>query len=212
MDALTRAFVPMSAAEQRLVVSAYRLLGEGLPVDPQDLADPTGWRREEVDAWLTSWPAVYLDAEGRVVGLGGIAVEAVSPHVLRIDGCEPTWMWCALDPLFIVPLLSVDSAVTSTCPTTGAAITLRLGSNGGVESEPASVVMSLLVPDGPLGADVRETFCHFVHFFASPAAAEAWVAEHPGTFWLPLAEAAHLGHRLALQAFPALSRPSRARG
>lgn len=113
-------------------------------------------------------------------------------------------MWCALDPLFIVPLLGAPAVVTSTCPTTGEPIRLRVTATGVQALEPASTVVSLLVPDGPFDADVRQTFCHFVHFFASPAAADAWVAANPGGFWLPVADAAEVGRRLAAEAFPAI--------
>src|SRR3989442_1048188 len=66
-----------------------------------------------------------------------------------------------------------------------------------------AAVVSFLLPDGPFDDDVRQAFCHFVHFFASPAAADAWTAQHPGTFWLPVADAAQVGRRLAARAFAA---------
>jgi hypothetical protein len=68
--------------------------------------------------------------------------------------------------------------------------------------------VSFLIPDGPFDADFRQTFCHFVHFFASPAAADAWVAPRPGSFWLPVADAVRVGRGLAATAFPAVSRAS----
>jgi hypothetical protein len=77
----------------------------------------------------------------------------------------------------------------STPPTTG--------------SSPALV--SFLLPDGPFDDDIRQSFCHFVHFFSSPAAADVWAAAHPRTFWVPLADAAEVGRRLSAEAFPALT-------
>lgn len=52
-----------------------------------------------------------------------------------------------------------------------------------------STVVSFLRPEGKFDAHVIESFCHYVHFFASPEAAETWTAEHPGTFTLSLTEA-----------------------
>ncbi|MGA9690579.1 MAG: organomercurial lyase [Pseudonocardiaceae bacterium] len=205
MDALVGAFVLLTEAEQRLVVSAYRLLGEGAAVAPQVIAAVAGWSPAEVAARLGSWPGVYLDDEGRLVGLWGMACEAVSPHVLRLADRGAVWMWCALDPLFIVPLLVSTATVSSTCPTTGEAIHLRVGADGVQGVEPASTVVSFRMPEGPFDADVRQRFCHFVRFFASPDAAQAWVVEHPGAFWVPVAEAAQVGRRLAAGVFPALS-------
>lgn len=156
-------------------------------------------------ARLGSWPGVYLDHDGWLVGLWGMAAEAGSPHVLRIAGHGAVRMWCALDPLFIVPLLASTATVSSTCPMTGEAIHFGVGAEGVLGVEPASAVVSFRMPDARFDADVRQRFCHFVRFFASPDAAEAWFVEHPGAFWVPVAEAAQVGRRLAAEVFPALS-------
>ena len=207
VDALVGAFASMTADEQRLIVAGYRLLGEGAPVSLDALAAAAGWTPERVEARLRSWPGgAYLDGDGRLVGLWGMAVEAVSPHQARIGGRAPVWMWCALDPLFIVPVLgSPGTEVTSTSPTTGEPIRVRVGPDGVSAVEPAGAVVSFLLPDGPFDDDVRQAFCHFVHFFESPAAADEWTAQHPGTFWLPVADAAEVGRLLAARAFGAAS-------
>jgi len=208
VDALIGAFLPLTAAEQRLVVTIYRLLSEGSAPDRAEIAGASGWPADEVDSRLRSWPGVFVDGDGAVVGLWGMAAEAVSAHRLRVDGRDPVWMWCALDPLFIVPLLGDAAEVSSICPTTGGPIHVRIGGDGAVAVEPASTVVSFVVPDGPFDADVRHSFCHFVHLFASPAAADRWVAEHAGTFWVPLSDAAQVGRRLATGSFPAIGRPA----
>ena len=58
---------------------------------------------------------------------------------------------------------------------------------------PPETVISFLVPDTPFDANVIQSFCHFVHFFVSPAAAAGWTAEHPGTFPLSVNDAYRLG-------------------
>ena len=63
-------------------------------------------------------------------------------------------------------------------------------------------VVSFLVPSGPFDSGVIESFCHFVHFFASRQAGEQWVTGHPGTFLLTLGEAAHLAARGNQRMFP----------
>jgi alkylmercury lyase len=207
VDALVGAFTSLTAEEQRLIVTAYRLLSEGAPVELAALAAAAGWTPERVEGRLRSWPGgAYLDGEGRLVGLWGMAVEAVSPHQALMGDRAPVWMWCALDPLFIMPVLGPSGAeVTSTSPTTGEPIHLSIGPDGVSAVEPTSAVVSFLLPDGPFDDDVRQSFCHFVHFFASPTAADAWTAQHPGSFWLPVSDAAEVGRRLAARAFAAAS-------
>ncbi len=61
------------------------------------------------------------------------------------------------------------------------------------EVRPEGAVVSFLRPDGPLGPDVLEPFCHFVHFFTSRESAECWMAVHPGTFLLSVDDAFELG-------------------
>ncbi|MHB8467803.1 MAG: organomercurial lyase [Acidimicrobiales bacterium] len=197
VDALVGAFVPLIAGERELVIGAYRLLAQAEPVDLHALAREVGWAPADVQERLGSWPGVFLDGEGRLVGLFGMAVEAVSAHQLRLAGHEPVWMWCAFDPLFIVPALGERADVVSTCPVTGESVYVRLEPGGGATVEPASTVVSLLLPNGPFDAEVRTSFCHFVHFFASPDAADVWIADHPGTFSVPFRDAAAIGRRLA---------------
>lgn len=148
---------------------------------------------------LTSWPGVYRDDDGHLVGIWGLAAEAVSEHRVAAVGGGSAWAWCALDPLFILPAIGATAEVTSRCPTRGADIRLTVAPTLITSLEPSSSVVSFLVPDHPFAADVRETFCHFVNFFSSPAAADEWVTAHPDTFWVPVEDAAEVGRRLARQ-------------
>jgi hypothetical protein len=61
-----------------------------------------------------------------------------------------------------------------------------------------------LLPDGPFDSGVVQSFCHYVHFFASRQAGEQWVAGHPGTFLLTLGEAADLAARVNQRVFPGM--------
>jgi len=201
-DHLVCAFISLTPREARLVVSAYRLLCGGAPVELGAVADAAGWSSDEVERRFASWPGVYLDGAGRLVGLWGIATEAVSEHRLDIDGQGTVWTWCAFDPLFLVPILGARGRVDSRCPTTAQPVKLTVDADGIRGVAPESAVVSFLLPDGPFDAEVRQTFCHFVHFFNSPAAADSWTADHPGTFWLSVADAAEVGRRLAREVFP----------
>jgi alkylmercury lyase len=61
--------------------------------------------------------------------------------------------------------------------------------------EPEDAHVSFLKPDAAeIQKDIVSTFCHFVHFFPSRPAGDAWAAQHPGTFILSVTEA----HAIAL--------------
>lgn len=101
-------------------------------------------------------------------------------------------------------LLDVAARVDSVCSTSGEPVRLGVSADGVVDLEPADAVVSLLVPDRPFDDDVRQTLCHYVLFFGSPAAAEEWIQANPGTFWLPVAEAFEVARRVNSAVFPAL--------
>src|SRR5258708_1938083 len=90
VDALVRAFRSMTTDEQRMIVSGWRLLAVGEGVDPGALAAAAGWSRGEVVARLRSWPGgAYVESDGRLVGLWGMAVTDVSPHRAAIADGAP---------------------------------------------------------------------------------------------------------------------------
>jgi hypothetical protein len=53
-------------------------------------------------------------------------------------------------------------------------------------------VLSYLHKDEPLDQNVIKSFCHYIHFFANPAA--EWTAQHEGTFTLSPAEGSEIAH------------------
>jgi alkylmercury lyase len=199
--AIAGAFVKLTPAEQRLVAAAYRLLATGRPAEPAAVAGAAGWAPADVDARLATWPMVYLDDRGALVGLMGLSSQKVSEHRVEIRGLGASWAWCALDPLFIVPVLGATARVTSKSPLTGDAVEFTLSRDGLRELTPASAVVSSLMPDCQFDENVIASFCHLVHYFATPAAANRWTANHPGTFTITAADAAQVGRRLAEAAF-----------
>jgi alkylmercury lyase len=201
--ALVGAFLQLTAAEQRLVVAIYRLLSQGRPVATKAIADGAEWSLAEVETRLESWPGVFRGGGGHVVGFWGLATEQVSAHQLQVADGGTVWAWCAFDPLFIAPLLGREVAVTSQCPATGETVRLILDANDVRDLHPATVV-SFLMPRGPFDADIRQTFCLFVHFLASPAAADDWTAGHPETFWVPMPDAIEVARLLTASVFPTI--------
>ena len=90
----------------------------------------------------------------------------------------------------------------STCPVTRKTISLLVDQDGIREASHPQAVVSFLVPSTDFGPDVIQSFCHFVHFFASRQAGEQWTASRPGTFLLTLGEAAELAARANQRMFP----------
>ncbi|MGH9244879.1 MAG: organomercurial lyase [Acidimicrobiales bacterium] len=197
-------FVPLTADEQRLAQTVYRLVATGRPASPAAIAAEAGWRVGDVEARLNAWPMVFRNGDGAVVGFWGLAAEPVTGHRMEIDGIGTAWTWCSYDTLFIPHLLGVTARVTSPCPTTGRTVRLTVCPHGIADVDPADAVLSLLTPDRPFDDDVRQTFCHYILFFASPGAAEPWIADNPGTLWLPVADAFEVAGRANAGVFPSL--------
>ena len=179
--------------EQRIVVQTYRLLARGDPVSPAEIAHASGVPTEQAEEGLRSWPGVFWDDRGRVVGFWGLAIGRLEPtHRIEVNG-GTVYGWCAWDTLFITEILGTETHVESTDPLTGEIVRLTVTPQGVKEVQPERSVVSFLLPDGPFGADAVQSFCHFVHFFGSQQSAERWIADHPGTFPLSVADAFELG-------------------
>ena len=88
--------------------------------------------------------------------------------------------------------LNTTVRVTSVCPGSREGIELTVAPDRVKSVAPKNVVVSFLQPDEPFDSDVITSFCHFVHFFTSPALGEQWVEEHPRTFLLSLPDAFEL--------------------
>ena len=185
-----KVFPTLDLFEQRLSLELYRLLSGGLPVARAVLAKRLQVSPEIVDRILDAWPGVFSDSERRIVGYWGLSVAPAfkGPHQLTIDG-QKLSAWCAWDTLFLPELLGKPAEVESRSPGDDA-VKLIVTPTGVDRVEPDDVQVSFLMPDaGEVQKDVVSTFCHFVHFFPSRSAGEAWVAQHPGTFILSVEDA-----------------------
>ena len=117
--AISSAMPQLDATEQRIAISTYRLLAEGQPVTADAVAEATNNPVGRVEEALNSWPGVYRNDEGRVVGFWGLTIAGLDPEYrLVIDG-KTSYAWCALDTLFIPALLGKTVSVEATCPVTG---------------------------------------------------------------------------------------------
>ena len=88
---------------------------------------------------------------------------------------------CALDSLFLPVMLQQTALVSSPCPTTGETIRLTITPEGVTSYQPASTVISIVIPQPTKNGletveEIWMTFCHHIHFFSSPQAAQEWFA------------------------------------
>ncbi len=184
----------LDAADQRLQLTLFRLLANGVPVEPVQLARETEMEAADVAAHLGQWHGVHTDDVGRVVAFQGLSV-VEAPHRLRVDG-RALYAWCAWDTLFLPELIGRPAEIESTCPETGVPISLRVGpEEGPADVSPPAAVLSFVLPDARHGDDTIASFCNLIHYFASPRAAERWTAERPGTFVVSIEDAFEIGRR-----------------
>jgi alkylmercury lyase len=183
---LVAATPALSADQQRLFLTLYRLLAAGHPVDPTDLADSARQPLDAVSDALEQLPGVYTDEQRRVIGFWGLPIRPM-PHRITVN-TRTLYAWCAWDTLFLPELLGAPAEIESTCPTTGQRITLTVAGTDVTSRHPAETVLSFLQRDQPFDADTITTFCHYVHFLANPEAAAEWTSRHEGTFTLSLAD------------------------
>lgn len=172
-----------------------RLLANGEPISTEHLAMILGRPVEEVTDALRQFEDVVFDEGGRMVGAGLSLLP--TPYRFEVQGHE-LFTWCALDTLIFPAWLGLPAQVSSVCPVTGTAIHLRVSPEGIEQLDPASSVISLLIADTLATCEsIREAFCTYSQFFASPEAASAWHAQHPDGHVLPIEEASHLAQTLA---------------
>jgi alkylmercury lyase len=191
-DRLTCCAQDVSERERRVQLALYRLLAEGAPVQPTRLAAHTGVPAADVVEQLGRWWGVHTD-QGRVVAFQGLSV-VEAPHRFEVEE-RNLHTWCAWDTLFLPELIDRSANVESSCPTTGTTVSLHVDPEGPADVSPPQAVMSFIDPGGPLGDNVIQSFCRFVHFFASPQAAEQWTQTHSGTYVIPIEDGYEIGRR-----------------
>jgi len=192
----------LSEREQHLVLTLYRLLAAGQPVDSSALGEAARLPVEAVRAALERLPGVYTDDRQRVIGFWGLSIGPM-PHQMTVNG-QRIYAWCAWDTLFLPELLAATAEIQSSCPTTGRRISLTVEGTEVTSRDPVETVLSFLHRDRPFDADTIRNFCHYVHFFANPDAAAEWTAQCAGTFTLSLADGSEIARLINRTRFPVI--------
>lgn len=199
---LTTATPARNEQEQHLALTVYRLLSAGEPVDRQALTDRADVTREQVDEMLGRWPGVFFDENHRIVGFHGLSIQP-TPHRLTVER-RTLYAWCAWDTLFLPQLLGHPAEIHSQCPTTHEPITLTVHGTDITNTNPPEMVLSFLHRDEPFDANTITSFCRHIHFFATPAAADEWTAQHDGTFTISLADAMEIARLTNRARYPSI--------
>jgi alkylmercury lyase len=199
---LRRANVALDPEGQRHALTLLRTLAEGGPVATTALAERTGRTPAEAARFVDGLPGVYRDDAGDVVGFWGLAATEFPPHRYRLDGRD-LWTWCAWDPFILTRWLGGRAEVASIDARTGEAVSFRIEDGHARDLSHPELVLSFKQM-GEWSADVIASFCHFVHFFTDQDNAEAWTAEHDGTFVVSLDDAVRLGEVWGELVFPDL--------
>ena len=187
-------FFTAHAEQFFLSLHLWRLIAEGSPVAPEELARSSHRPLHEIQAFLRSWD-VQADQEGHILASGLSLVP--TPHQFHL-GEQTLYTWCALDTLVFPPLLGRTVRVISSCPVTGKEICLTVTPEAIVDLELASTVVSIRLPGEDTDVcHVQEDICNAGYFFVSRDVASIWPSLHPKAVLLSVEEAAQLGRELA---------------
>src|SRR5258708_22026568 len=174
---IRQAFAPEVS---RLTVRLWREIARGDPVSPQRVEQiasaldlPQQTAHEVLDKMCER------DGDGNVVGIAGLS-QNQHPHRFTVNGIRLA-TWCAWDALFLPVMLQQTALVTSPCPVTGETIRLTITPEGVTSYQPARTAISIVIPQPTKNGlesveEIWMTFCHHIHFFSSPQAAQEWFA------------------------------------
>jgi alkylmercury lyase len=164
----------------RLMVLLWREIARGGPVSPEQVEQiasaldiPQQTAREVLHKMCER------DRDGNVVGIAGLS-QNKHPHRFTVNGTRLS-TWCAWDSLFLPVMLQQTAEVSSLCPATGEVIRLIITPEGVTSYQPASTAISIVIPQPTSNGlesveEIWMTFCHHIHFFSSPQAAQEWFA------------------------------------
>ncbi len=177
-----------------------RLLARGRPVTPERLASAVQMTAEQVGEVLAGLTDLEVDPSSNVVGWGLTFI--ITPHRFLVQG-QQFYTWCALDALIYPALLQVVASVESSCPVSGAPVTLSVTPAGVHDLAPASAVVSIVVPEqGSACNGDRGTFCTQSLFFRSRRDALTWQPSSPTARLLSVAEAYQVGRLISRYRYP----------
>lgn len=172
-----------------------RLLAYGHPVTLERLATALQMTAEQVAGVFAVFTDLEVDQGGNILGWGLTLIP--TPHRFQVNG-QQFYTWCALDALSYPVLLQVVASVESSCPVSGAPVTLSITPAGVHDLTPPGSVVSLVMPGQGSACDGdRKSFCTQSLFFRSRRDALVWRASSPSARLLSVADAYQVGRLTA---------------
>lgn len=92
--------------------ATWGLLTEGRPATIEAIAAKAALAPRAVSTRLDTWPGVFKDGDGNVVGFAGLALSGMA-HSFEAEGGARIFAWCALDPMLIVPILGRPARIAA---------------------------------------------------------------------------------------------------
>jgi alkylmercury lyase len=181
---------------RRLIPASIRLLAEGAPVSPAQIADASGVPVDQAEAALRGIEDIEWTADGRVEGFG--LTRRPTPHRFRI-GETDLYTWCAMDTLIFAALVDRPAQIQSPDGATGEPLRLETDGQRIIAADPPSIAVSWFFDAAATG--FRASVCQFGHFFASRESAAQWAAEYPQGGVLTLDEALDAARALVADMF-----------
>ena len=181
---------------RRLIPDSIRLLAQGEPVSPAQIADAAGVPLDQAEAALRGIDAIEGTAEGRVEGFG--LTRRPTPHRFRIGDAELD-TWCAMDTLIFAAFVDRPVQIESPDGATGEPLRLETDGQRIIAADPPSIAVSWFFDAAATG--FRASVCQFGHFFASRDSAAEWAAKYPQGGVLTLNEAMDASRSLVAEMF-----------
>ncbi len=166
---------------RQIALATYRLLAKGTPITNNQVAAAVNSTVDTVARRFDEWVGVFRNRDEAIVGFWGLAIDPLDPEyrLRAADSSDVGYAWCAWDTLFLPAVLGQTLEMTASDGHTGETIRLTVAPDGVRRSERLDAVVSFAVPDGAWEADVMNSFCHKVLFFANQHNADQWIATHP---------------------------------
>jgi alkylmercury lyase len=187
--------IPQEVAQLHLTMT--RLLAQGGPVSPQQLAQALGKSLEFVVNAFEQLRHSGCEFNDQGDLIGAALTLSQTDHQIEIDGLK-LHTWCALDTLFIPAYIDKIARVTSKCPQTGTPISLTVTPDRIDDASPTETVLSI-VTETSCTAGIEGTFCSQVYFLASHDAAKQWMGIRPNFAILTIAEAYTLAQEIYIE-------------
>ena len=171
--------VRLSEAERELyfwILRRFATAGRPSSVELRAAAEQLGLEAGSALVTLAREDLVHRGADGEIAVAYPFSGRPTAHRIRFPDGHEVDAM-CAIDALGIAPMFGEAIEIESRDPLSGNEIHARVATDGSAEWSPESavVVAGALRSQG----DACCGCCPVLNFFASPASAERWLAEHP---------------------------------